>query len=356
MEQENCTTKRGGYKHLTESERYKIEGWLEAKLPLEAIAQRLNKHRATVYREIKRGTVKKLINRWNEYTVYRANTAELDYQRKAIKRRHALKIDKCIELIEYIRDKILRDKYSPDAIVGLLKQDKRNVFCTKTLYGYIDRGVIEGVGNYTLWEKRKRRKRRYKQIGRIGLKNTKSRSIEDRPKAINQRLEYGHWEGDCVVGKRKGNKAGLFTLSERLTREELIVKVEALTQEAILTAVNKLEVGYGDNFKNKFKSITFDNGSEFLDWQAIEQSSLGSAKRTTVYFAHSYSAWERGTNENQNRMIRRFIPKGTDISAVPPEEINRIQDWMNNYPRRILGYKTPNQLVLELANNGLGIN
>ena len=75
------------------------------------------------------------------------------------------------------------------------------------------------------WRKRKRRKRRYKQIGRIGLKNTKSRSIEDRPKAINQRLEYGHWEGDCVVGKRKGNKAGLFTLSERLTREELIVKV-----------------------------------------------------------------------------------------------------------------------------------
>ena len=356
MEHVHCNRARRGYKHLTECERYKIEGWLEAKLPLEAIAQRLNKHRATVYREIKRGTVTKLINRWNEYIVYRANTAELDYQRRAIKRRHALKIDKRTELIEYIREKILKDKYSPDVIVGLLRQDKRNIFCTKTLYNYIAKGVIEDIGNYSLWEKRKRRKRKYKQIGRVGLKNTKARSIEERPKAINQRLEYGHWEGDCVVGRRKGNKAGLFTLSERLTREELIVKVEALTQEAIIAAVNKLEGSYRDSFKSKFKSITFDNGSEFLDWQAIEQSSLDSTKRTTVYFAHSYSAWERGTNENLNRMIRRFIPRGTDISTVPQEEINRIQDWMNNYPRRILGYKTPNQLVLELANNGLGIN
>ena len=356
MEQVNCTTRHGGYKHLTECERYKIEGWLEAKIPLEEIARRLNKHRATVYREIKRGTVTKLINRWNEYTVYRANAAELDYQRRAIKRRHALKIDKRTELIEYIREKILQDKYSPDVIVGLLKQTRQNSFCTKTLYNYIAKGVIKDIGNYSLWEKRKRRKRRYKQIGRIGLKNTKARSIEDRPLVINQRLEYGHWEGDGVVGKRNGNKAGLFTLSERMTREQLIVKVEALTQEAIIAAVNKLEGRYGNSFKSKFKSITFDNGREFLDWQAIEQSSLDNTKRTTVYFAHSYSAWERGTNENQNRMIRRFIPRGTDISTVPQEEINRIQDWMNNYPRRILGYKTPNQLVLELTNNGLGIN
>jgi IS30 family transposase len=89
-----------------------------------------------------------------------------------------------------------------------------------------------------------------------------------------------------------------------------------------------------------------------LDWEAIEGSSLKEGiKRTQVYFAHPYSVWERGSNENHNRMIRRFIPKGRSIAAVTEDEVNKIENWMNNYPRKILGYKTPNQLVLELTKN-----
>jgi transposase, IS30 family len=111
-------------------------------------------------------------------------------------------------------------------------------------------------------------------------------------------------------------------------------------------------------FKIKFKSVTFDNGSEFLNWEPLEASVLkAEEKRTMVYFAHSYSSWERGTNENHNRMIRRFVPKGLDIGGFDDKEIKAIENWMNNYPRRILGYNTPNQLAEEClrGNSGLGL-
>jgi IS30 family transposase len=354
MEQINYTAKSGKYKHLTERDRYRLEGYLETGLPVKKIAEKLNSHLSTVYREINRGRVTKIKSDLTEYQVYRANTAHADYESKVTNRAHSLKIEKYKDLADHIRDKILKDKYSPDAIIGGLNQTGR-LICTKTLYNYIDRGVFVGVTNYSLWEKRKRHKHKYKQVMRISLKNKGSRSIEERPKKINNRLEYGHWEGDSIVGKRNGKKDGLFTLTERLTREEIIIKIKSMTQDSILNALNKLETNYGTYFRKKFKSITLDNGREFLDWEAIERSVLTSEKRTLVYFAHPYSSWERGTNENQNRMIRRFIPKGTDISKLSHKDIKAIQDWMNNYPRKILGYKTPNELVLNITNNSSGV-
>jgi len=149
-------------------------------------------------------------------------------------------------------------------------------------------------------------------------------------------------------------KDGLFTLSERMTREQIIIKVGSLTQDPIIEAIDKLEDNYGRFFKGKFKSITLDNGREFLDLGSIEKSSSNSKTRALVYFAHPYSAWERGANEDQNKMIRRSIPKGTDISKLSDRDIEIIQNWMNNYPRKILGYKTANELVLEVTNNRFG--
>jgi len=355
MEQIDYTAKSGKYKHLTERDRYRLEGYLETGLTVKRVAQKLNSHISTVYREIKRGQVKRIKSDLTEYQVYRANTAHSDYERKVTNRAHSLKIEKYKEAAIYIREKILKSKYSPDAIIGELKRDGQELICTKTLYNYIDRGVFEGVSNYSLWEKRKRRKRKYKQVSRISLKNKGSRSIEERPEKVNNRLEYGHWEGDSIVGKRLGRKDGLFTLTERMTREEIIIKIKSMTQDSILKALNKLETSYGSFFREKFKSITLDNGREFLDWEAIERSGLNGRKRTLVYFAHPYSSWERGTNENQNRMIRRFIPKGTDISKLSDKDIERIEKWMNNYPRKILGYKTPNELVLNITNNSSGV-
>ena len=137
-------------------------------------------------------------------------------------------------------------------------------------------------------------------------------------------------------------------MTERKTREEIIIKIAEGTQEAIQEALDGLETKHGAGFKVKFKSITFDNGVEFLGWRSLEASLLSPANsRTTVYFAHSYSSWERGTSENQNRMIRRFIPKGTNIANIGDKEVQWIQDWMNNYPRKILGYRTASQAAQE---------
>ena len=354
MEQINYTAKSAKYKHLTERDRYRLEGYLETGLPVKRIAEKLNSHLSTVYREISRGRVTRIKSDLTEYWVYRANTAHSDYESKVTNRAHSLKIEKHKEIAIYIREKILKDKYSPDAITGELNQTGRFI-CTKTLYNYIDRGVFEGVTNYSLWEKRKRHKHKYKQVMRISLKNKGSRSIEERPEKINNRLEYGHWEGDTIVSGRLGGKPGLLTLTERLTREEIIIKIKSMTQNSILNALDKLETNYGNYFRKKFKSITLDNGREFLDWESIERSVLTSEKRTLIYFAHPYSSWERGTNENQNRMIRRFIPKGTDISKLSDKDVERIENWMNSYPRKILGYKTPNELVLNITNNRSGV-
>jgi len=355
MERINYTAKSGKYKHLTERDRYRLEGYLETGLPVKRIAQKLNSHLSTVYREINRGQVKRINSDLTEYWAYRANSAHSDYEQKVTNRAHPLKIEKYKLLADYIREKILKHKYSPDVVIGELKRAGQGLISTKTLYNYIDRGVFEGVSNYSLWEKRKRHKHKYRQVSRISLKNKGSRSIEERPEKINNRIEYGHWEGDSIVGKRYGRKDGLFTLTERLTREEIIIKIKSMTQDSILNALNKLETNYGAYFREKFKSITLDNGREFLDWESIEQSVLNNEKRTLIYFAHPYSSWERGTNENQNRMIRRFIPKGTDISKLSDKDIKRIEEWMNNYPRKILGYKTPNELVLNITNNRSGV-
>lgn len=358
MEQLNCTTKRSKYKHLTERDRYRLEGCLESKLSITEIALKLNSHIATIYREIKRGSVVRLKSNLTEYAVYRANAAQRDYESRVTNRKRSLKIEKDRALEKYIRKKLLGNRCSPDVVIGRIKQEGlkfKTTICTKTLYNYVDRGVLSGINNTSLWEKRKRRKRRYKQVSRIALRNKDSRSIEERPEAINRRLGYGHWEGDCVVGPRNGKKDALFTLSERMSREQIIIKIASLTQGSVLAAMNKLEAGYGEYFKDKFKSITFDNGGEFLDWKAIERSGLNGQKRTVVYFAHPYSAWERGTNENQNKMIRRFIPKGTDIATMSDKEIKEIENWMNNYPRKILSYRTANELVLEATENRFGI-
>jgi len=355
MEQINYTAKGAKYKHLTERDRYRLEGYMESGLTVKQVAKKLNSHLSTVYREISRGQVKRISSDLTEYWAYRANTAHTDYEKKVTNRAHPLKIENYKELADHIREKISKHKYSPDAIIGELNRTGQKLICTKTLYNYIDRGVFEGVTNYSLWEKRKRHKHKYKQVTRISLKNKGSRSIEERPEKVNNRLEYGHWEGDSIVGKRNGKKDGLFTLTERMTREEIIIKIKSMTQDSILRALNKLETSYGAYFREKFKSITLDNGREFLDWEAIERSGLNGKKRTLVYFAHPYSSWERGTNENQNRMIRRFIPKGTDISKLSDKDVERIENWMNNYPRKILGYKTPNELVLNITNNSSGV-
>ena len=349
--------KRCKYQHLNEKERYKIEAWVEKKVEVREIAKRLKKNRATIYREIKRGKIERVDTYLNKKEEYRANVSQRRYKERVVNRERGLKIGKDREFEEYVRKKLLKEKRSPDVIIGQIKAKGikfKGMVCVKTLYSYVDKGIFAGISNKDLFRKGKDKKQKYRRI-RVSVKNRLGKSIEDRPKEIEDRKEYGHWEGDCVVSGKEKGKAVLLTFSERASREEKIYKLKRGTQEEVQKVLNKLEREYAKDFKGKFKSITFDNGSEFLDWEALEKSVLKAGeKRTQVYYAHPYSSWERGTNENQNGMIRRFIPKGSDISKVSKKEIKDIENWMNNCPRKILGYKTANEVVKELTGNKKG--
>jgi len=348
MELRNYNTKKKKYTHLKESERYKIEVLLQDKKTPKEIATILGRGRSTIYKDIKRGTVERLQHDLSKKNQYRANVAQSKYKVSVRSKEHDLKIGKDRRLEEYLRKKLIEDKFSPDAIIGEIKLKGlifEGMICTKTLYNYIDAGIFSGISNETLWEKRKRKKGKYKQVRRISLTNRKGKSIEQRPQKVNDRIEYGHWEGDCVKGPQ-GKTTSLLTFTERKSLEEIIIKIDRATQEEVKNAIDTLEKQYGAKFKVKFKSITFDNGVEFLNWESLELSIFNTKKkRTTIYFAHAYSAWERGSNEVQNRMIRRFIPKGTDIQDITEDEIRKIQDWMNDYPRKKLNYWTANQVV-----------
>lgn len=352
MERNHCSTKKK-YAHLKESERYKIEVLLADRKKVAEIAKLLRRNKATIYREIGRGAVARLQYDLSEKITYRAHVGQAEYEKRGRNKERSLKIGRDKNLEEYIRGKLIDERFSPDAIIGGIKISGRKftgMICTKTLYNYIDKGIFSGISNKDLWQKRNKKRRKYRPVGRVSRTNRMCRSIEKRPLAVEKRREYGHWEGDTIKGPMR-SKTSLITLTERKSREEIIIKVENASQEAIQAAIDGLEWKIGQGFKSKFKSITFDNGVEFLDWRSLEISIFDKRRRTTIYFAHSFSSWERGTNENHNRMIRRFIPKGTDIADLKESQIKDIEGWMNDYPRKILGYKTPKQVAAEFLQN-----
>ena len=347
MSQKNYTLKKRKGKHLTERERYAIETLLKEKMSPFDIAKRLGRHVRTIEREIQRGRVRLLNSDLSYRKEYCADAGQRVYEENSKNKGPGLKIGKDHKLAKHIEQKIVKDKYSPDAVIGEIKVKGLNfdvIICTKTVYNYIDQGVFANITNKDLPVKKNGKRNTHRRV-KIAHKNLKGTSIEERPAEVENRKEYGHWEMDCVEG-RKGSKAALLVLSERKRREQIIYKMPDMTQKSVKGVLDTLERKYGRHFKEKFKTITVDNGSEFLDFKGIEGSVRKSGKqRTKVYYAHPYSAWERATNENSNRLIRRFIPKGIDIGKVSHAKVKYVEDWINNYPRRIFGYKSANDLV-----------
>lgn len=173
----------------------------------------------------------------------------------------------------------------------------------------------------------------------VAKRPPKGLSIEKRPNEISQRNSFGHWEMDCVVGKKR-TKDTLLVLTERLTRYEKIIKIPNRKPASVVYVLDSLEKKYGQQrFKKLFKSITVDNGVEFSDYEGLEKSVYDETeKRTNVYYCHPYSSCERGTNERINRDIRRQAPKGTDFTKYSDKSIQFIEDWVNAYPREIFGF------------------
>ena len=312
--------------------------------------------------EIQRGKVTKKIENpylsrnpkvpdYIEKTFYSAKEGQKKADWMKTSKGRPLKMLKDKKLFKYIENKILNDNYAPDAVIGQLKRDESSfsvMVCTKTIYKGIDRGDFYKITNKNLPIKRNKTHRRYKKISKVAKNNITGRSIEERDSKINNREEVGHWEMDLVVGS--GHSCLQVLSLMRKTRKELIFKIPNKAQENIKRILDMLEKKFKDSFKNIFKSITSDNGVEFLDQKGIENSCLVKGqKRTICYYAHPYSSWERGSNENANRLIRRFIPKGSNIDKYSDKEIKEIEDWINNYPRKIFGYRTANQMYNEIS-------
>ena len=208
------------------------------------------------------------------------------------------------------------------------------VVVERLLYNYVDLGLLK-IKNIDLPEKLKRSEKSKKTREN---KKILGDSIEQRPDDVDTREEFGHWEIDSVIGKKAEGEPQVMTLVERKLRESIWIKVRNHSAEAIDEALNALIEQFGDKYNEVFKSITGDNGSEFANLSKVE------AKGISVYFTHPYSSYEKGTNECHNRMLRRFIPKGKSIDDYSADDILFFADKINNLPRKILGYHTPEEL------------
>ena len=330
------------YKHINYVERRQIERWYnKEKKNKQEIAGLLDKSERTVRREIDRGLVKTLTHDWKEVWIYCADHAEKKYQYNLEAKGPELKIGNDYQLVEYIENGIKKEKKSPEILIAEIERKGlkfKEKICAKTVRNTIKLGTVfdikpkDMIYNKVYKEKNKEKK--------VCTKVPAEKSIEYRPEEANTREEYGHWEGDLVLGQKRKGSGALFTLTERKTREEIIIKVPSKESVNVINALNKLEKKYKKEFYEKFKTITFDNGTEFRKYEEIEKSIRRKKKRIEVYYAHPYCSGERGSNENNNRLIRRFIPKGTNISAISEEWVQYIENWMNNLPRPMFRYKT----------------
>ncbi len=342
MSQNHCTTKTSHYTHLSGFERGQIQAMLKLKIKPTAIAAELGRDPSTIYREVSRHSVDQKDTYLRVSKVYYAETAQMLYERSRMNCGCPYKLAVMPELVNEIEQLILANKWSPDAAVGRLKilgeMDEQSI-STKTIYNYIHIGLSK-VKPIDLHLK-VRRKRSHKPP--VIREDTRENSIDNRPEAVNNRSEFGHWEIDTVIGKRNSASA-LLTLVERMTRQEIIIKIKDKTAGSVVEAVDTLELEHGVHFCLLFKSITSDNGSEFAYTTQMEQSKLSDSKRTRIYYAHPYRSGERGSNENGNALIRRFIPKGRSFDDITEDTLQRIQDWINSLPRRILGYQSSNEV------------
>ena len=361
----NTKSKKNQYHHLKKEDRVKIEFMVSQKdekgkrlYSNSKIADELGVHKSTIGRELKNRIKSKVSVLTGKITnmPYTAHTAQEDYNFKRGMSKAKYILDKYPKMRTYIENKILDDGWAPDVIVGYMNRNEMYLedgftsISTPTIYNAIRNDILKvKIKDTRRMEKFQKHSKDLKKK-EVPL-NKKEHSIEKRPESINNREEFGHFELDTVIGSNKGIHQCLMTLTERKTRFEIIFKLEAKTKEEVVQKFNSLKRYLKDNFSCLIKSLTTDNGTEFSLFEDIIKNT-----DTEIYFCHPYASCEKGTNEKHNGIIRYFIPKGTLIENYSNEQINDIANWMNNYPKKILDYKTPYEAMVEELNNANLIN
>lgn len=314
------------YTHLTQEERYQIQAYKKAGFSPAAIAFDLNRHVSTINRELARNTGLK---------GYRPKQAHCLAQARLLTKPKPIKLTDALK--QQIVAEIQQD-WSPEQIQGRwIAQGMPVTVCPATIYQFI-------YADPELHQRLKphlRHKKRYKvrtgQAEKRGqIKNRVS--IDERPEVVDLKKRLGDWEADTVIGK--GHRGVLVTLTERVSKLELIAVVPSKHADGVTQAIIELLTPY----RSALKTITFDNGKEFAFHEQISE-----ALKVKAYFAHPYHSWERGLNENHNGLIRQYLPKGMPLNKVTQEEADKIAQKMNQRPRKLLGFKTPEEVYTEMA-------
>lgn len=347
------------FKHLSYDDRLKIEKMVLAKWDKKDIAFVIGCSIRTIYYELNRS---RYIHTNPDYTEEERYNPDGSQQRaeaflKEKGRKSILESEP--ELCEWISMMIREQRYSPEACIFELKNNEllRNKFggivsSCNTIYRGIRKGFIPGVTMETL--PRKGKSNRGKKRVKVQKRATLGTSIEKRPEEVKTRKIFGHWEMDTVKGKQDNRKA-ILVLTERKTRMEIMEPLKSVSCDEVRKALNRIEKSFGSGFYSIFKTITVDNGSEFSDPASIEKALHRIGKRTNVFFCHPRSPEERGSNENQNHMVRRVFPKGTDFDkTLTRVKIKECQEWMNIYPRGIFnGLNSFEMFSKELGDLGI---
>ncbi len=326
-------------KHLLWNDRLVIRNMLCSGASKEDIAMAIDCCRATVYNEIKRGA--------DEKGEYDPKIADDAYREMLQTKGRVPKLVKDRELLIWLENKMVNEKYSPSAALMKINQEgiefREKINSVNTIYKAINDGRFDGLQLCNLPQEGRRKKRR-RRTKRDEKKPSpvKKKTIEERPDEAKDREVFGYWEMDTVVGKQT-NRKNLLVFTERKTRFEIIEVLKYHTEDEVRKALDRIEKRLGNMFYLIFKSITVDNGAEFKDHVTMQKALYRKDQRTDIYYCHPNCPHERGGNECQNKLIRRWFPKGSDFDrTVTRNGAKAVEDWMNNYPRGVLGGLTPN--------------
>ncbi len=309
------------YRQITFAERYTVGLLRQRGLSRAAMARILGRHRSTIGREVRR-------NRARSDETYRPPLADW-YARG---RRSRSRRNRRFSQADWARvQALLREDWSPEQVAGWLRRHGVLDISHETIYRYIWADLRQGgmLHRHLRGARKQRRKRygRYDSRGRVAGK----RPITTRPAVVDARIEVGHWETDTVLGP---GRPCVLSLVERKTGYVVLGQLPARTT----ADVNRRAVPLIRTQPRPVRTITADNGTEFHDYAAIER-----ATGTCFYFATPHHAWERGTNENTNGLLRQYLPKRQSMRHLTQHDCNRIAAKLNRRPRKRLGYRTPEE-------------
>jgi len=319
------------YGHLTQYERDRLEAMLLGGHKQSEIAEVLKRDKGTISKEIARNRRKIRKKKGTVNGKYEATVAgNKAYLRRYYSKYQGKKINEDDKLRGYILRK-LEKHWSPDEISGRMKKDKELFYASKNaiyewLYSVWGQKYCKYLCQKRYNPKKRKKKKAKKQLipNRIG--------IEMRPDIINKQLEYGHYEGDTIVsGRKTGSKEALAVVYERKAKYINVKKIKSLKPILFNSAINQFRAN------QKISSLTLDNGIENVKYEKLN---------IPTYYCDPYSSWQKGGVENCNKMIRRFIPKGCDISNYSDEYVRMVVEILNNKPRKSLNYQTPTEVMI----------